>query len=610
MTTPVLDPYPTAHVAANMGLRQYLEDFQLFAPEGLRGPEWTRTLRTRAMEQVQRAGFPTPRNEDWHFTSVAPITEAEFRLLHNPSVDVKAEDLAPFIFGHAEWPTLVFVNGRLSSSLSNLHTLPRGVRLLDLARAWREESRLLERHLTTQASVEQHAFTALNTAFMYDGAVVQIAPDTTVTTPIHLLFVSDANAARSVAHPRNLILVGRGARATVIESYVALGEPGYFTNAVSEVLVGDGATLAHCKIQRESLRAFHVGTTEVRQGRDSHLLSFSFATGATLSRTNIYTVLAGPGSGATLHGLYMVDGEQHVDHQTRIEHAEPNCFSREVYKGILDGASHGVFNGKVFVRPAAQKTDGKQENNNLLLSNRARVDTKPQLEIFADDVKCTHGATVGKLDEQALFYMRSRGIDRTLARQLLTYAFAADVLEQIEAEPVRQGLEEITLRRFTTNGNGDAACGLRTEEGGSAFLLRPMPLSLSSSRNPRSLFPDFSSLLPPLAPPPAPPPFIAVARLEDVPPGAIVAVVGSAGEPICLVNCDGEILALSDVCTHQEFPMSLGTLLPDGVIECACHGARFDCRTGTVMLPPAEEALPCYDVRVENGEILVGARRP
>ena len=202
-------------------------------------------------------------------------------------------------------------------------------------------------------------------------------------------------------------------------------------------------------MQRESHRAFHVGTTEVRQGRDSHFVSFSFATGAALSRSNIYTVLDGEGGGATLNGLYVVDGDQHVDHQTRIEHATPNCFSRELYKGVLDGASHAVFNGKVYVRPVAQKTDGKQENNNLLLSERARVDTKPQLEIFADDVKCTHGATVGKLDEQALFYMKSRGVNRTLARQLLTYAFAADVLETIDVAEVREHLEALTLRRFT-----------------------------------------------------------------------------------------------------------------------------------------------------------------
>jgi len=214
-------------------------------------------------------------------------------------------------------------------------------------------------------------------------------------------------------------------------------------------VVGDGATLTHLKLQRESAKAYHVGTVDVRQARDSHLVQFSFATGAALSRTNIYTELRGEGCGATLNGLYLGDGEQHIDHQTRIEHVEPNCYSREHYKGILDGAAHGVFNGKVFVHPAAQKTDGKQTNNTLLLSEKAQIDTKPQLEIFADDVKCTHGATVGRLDETSLFYMKSRGIDARTARDLLTYAFAADVLETIEQVEVREALEAATLKRYT-----------------------------------------------------------------------------------------------------------------------------------------------------------------
>jgi Fe-S cluster assembly protein SufD len=219
---------------------------------------------------------------------------------------------------------------------------------------------------------------------------------------------------------------------------------------VTEVFVAEGARLGHYKLQRESQNAFHVGTIQVHQARDSRYESFSFATGAELSRTNVYTTLAGDAAEAVLNGLYMVDGKQHVDHQTRIEHVAPNCPSHELYKGILDGRSHGVFNGKVYVHPEAQKTDGKQSNNNLLLSAEARVDTKPQLEIFADDVKCTHGATVGRLDDTALFYMRSRGISPSQARRLLTYAFAADVLEKIELVPLRQALEAQVLERFTS----------------------------------------------------------------------------------------------------------------------------------------------------------------
>ncbi|HSJ64276.1 MAG TPA: Fe-S cluster assembly protein SufD [Gemmatimonadaceae bacterium] len=429
----------------------YLEDFTAFAANGgAAGPAWVPSVRRSAIDRFAALGFPTPKNEDWHFTSVAPIAEREFRAGPADSSLVQPADLAPFIFNRPEWPTLVFVNGRFASELSTLSTLPRGVAVRSLAQAWEQDEPLLARYLTKLATYEEQAFTALNTAFMKDGAFVHIPADVSVELPIHLLFVADANAAKSVLHPRSLIVADRHSKATVIESYVALGDAGYFTNTVTEAVVEEGATLTHYKLQRESERAYHVGTVDVRQGRDSHFISFSFATGAALSRTNIYTVLDGPGCGATLNGLYIVGDEQHVDHQTRIEHAQPNCFSRELYKGILDGASHGVFNGKVYVHPIAQQTDGKQSNNNLLLSDKARVDTKPQLEIFADDVKCTHGATVGRIDEQALFYMKSRGVSAELARQLLTYAFAADVLEELEVTEVRDELERLTLARFTS----------------------------------------------------------------------------------------------------------------------------------------------------------------
>jgi Fe-S cluster assembly protein SufD len=427
----------------------YLADFESFAANGGgSGPAWLPTVRRAAIARFAALGFPTPRNEDWHFTSVAPIAESEFHPLDTPSGEVRPGDLAPFLFGRVDWPTVVFVNGRYAPALSTTGTLHAGVRLMNLARAWRDAPELLERHLSKIATFDEHSFTALNTAFMYDGAVVHVAKDVHADAPIHILHVVDPIAARVVMHPRHLVVVDRNASARVIESYVSLGDARYFTNAVTEVALDDGAHLAHYKIQRESQRAYHVGTIEVHQSRDSKYASFSFATGAALSRTNIYTMLDGEGAEVWMNGLYMVDGEQHVDHQTRIVHAQPSCASHEVYKGILGGASHGVFNGKVFVRPIAQKTDGKQENNNLLLSDKARVDTKPQLEIFADDVKCTHGATVGKLDALALFYMKSRGLPDDIARRLLIYAFAADVLERLEVAEVRDALEELTLRRF------------------------------------------------------------------------------------------------------------------------------------------------------------------
>jgi len=431
-------------------IETYLKGFEEIASNGgSAAPDWARSLRLSAITRFEALGFPTTKNEDWHFTSVAPIAEREFDLLAPPAHGVTAAQLEPFTFGATDWHTLVFVNGRYDASLSSAKALPDGVTLLPLKRAYEELPLLVEQYLGKVAAYEGQTFTALNTAFLDDGAVLHVAREVEVAQPIHLLFVSDASAGAGTSQPHNLIVLDRFAKATVIESYAGLGNGAYFTNVVTEAVVGDGATLTHLKLQRESAKAYHVGTVDVRQARDSHLVSFSFATGAALSRTNIYTELRGEGCGATLNGLYLGDGEQHIDHQTRIEHVEPNCYSREHYKGILDGSAHGVFNGKVFVHPAAQKTDGKQTNNTLLLSEKAQIDTKPQLEIFADDVKCTHGATVGRLDETSLFYMKSRGIDARTARELLTYAFAADVLETIEQVEVREALEAATLRRYT-----------------------------------------------------------------------------------------------------------------------------------------------------------------
>jgi Fe-S cluster assembly protein SufD len=433
-------------------IESYLRSFEAFARNGGRAaPDWARTLRLSAITRFETLGFPTTRNEDWHFTSVAPIAERAFAPLTSSTSRVTAAQLAPLSFGATDWHQIVFVNGRFDAALSTLGALPDGVSVMPLARAYDELPILVEQHLGRIASFEGQTFTALNTAFIEDGAVVHVKQDVEVARPIHLLFVTDAAATDGSSQPRNLIVLDRFAKATVIESYASLEEARYFTNAVTEAVVGDGATLTHLKLQRESAKAYHVGTVDVRQERDSHLVSFSFATGAALSRTNIYTELRGEGCGATLNGLYLGDGEQTIDHQTRIEHVEPNCYSRELYKGILDGSSHGVFNGKVYVHPAAQKTDGKQTNQTLLLSEKAQIDTKPQLEIFADDVKCTHGATVGRLDENSLFYMKSRGINARTARELLTYAFAADVLETIELAEVREGLEAATLRRYATS---------------------------------------------------------------------------------------------------------------------------------------------------------------
>ena len=423
------------------------------------GPDWLQSLRAQGMARFEALGFPTTKNEDWHFTSVAPIAERTFHTAMTSRAGISSEgstagmvaraDLRRFTFGQPSWHTLVFVNGEFSEDLSSYAGLGDKVRVSSLAKAIRSGTERLERHLGKIATFESHAFTALNTAFIQDGAFLELRADAVVAEPIHLLFVSEGGG-EAISHPRNLIVAARNSRASIIESYICIRDNCYFTNAVTEISLGEGARIDHYKIQRESEKSYHVGTTQIRQARDSQLHSFSFAVGGSLARTNIYTSLDGDAATCTLNGLYLTDGKQHIDNQTSIEHIAPNCPSHELYKGVLDGHSHGVFNGKVYVHPEAQKTDGKQSNNNLLLSPTARVDTKPQLEIFADDVKCTHGATVGRLDEMAMFYLNSRGIGRETARTLLTYAFAADVLETIELEAMKTELERMVLARFAS----------------------------------------------------------------------------------------------------------------------------------------------------------------
>jgi Fe-S cluster assembly protein SufD len=441
---------------ASSPIEAYRADFQRQSA----APEWLQSLRAHGMARFESLGFPTTKNEDWHFTSVAPIAERTFRAAMTSKAGVSSEgstagmvaraDLQRFTFDQPAWHSLVFVNGEFSENLSSFAGLGGKVRVNSLSNAIRSGVGRPERHLGKIAAFDKHAFTALNTAFIRDGAFIELQPDAVVDQPIHLIFVSEGQG-ESISHPRNLIVAAQNSRATIIESYICIRDTPYFTNAVTEISLGEGARVDHYKIQRESEKSFHVGTTQIRQARDSQLHSFSFAVGGSLARTNIYTTLDGNAATCTLNGLYLADGAQHIDNQTSIEHIAPNCPSHEIYKGILDGRSHGVFNGKVYVHPEAQKTDGKQSNNNLLLSPTARVDTKPQLEIFADDVKCTHGATVGRLDELAMFYLNSRGIGPETARTLLTYAFAADVLETIELEAMKTGLEKMVLARFAGN---------------------------------------------------------------------------------------------------------------------------------------------------------------
>ncbi len=413
------------------------------------GPDWLEPVRRAAMERFARTGFPSARDEEWRFTPVGSIARESWRLPNGAPAEVTREQLAPFTFGHADWTTLVFVNGTLSEALSDIGPLPRGVLVGNLAEAVGSDGALLEQHLTRHAPVEGSPFTALNTAFLREGGVVHVPAGVELPLPVHMVFVTTPEAAGTVTHPRNLIVVERGARASVIESYVTLAHGhAYWTNPVTEVSAGAGSWLEHTRIQRESERAFHVGLTHVDQQRDSHYRSFTLAMGAALARHNLHVRLNDENIETLMYGLYLTRDDQVVDNHTAIYHDQPHCRSWEVYKGVLDGRSRAVFNGKVFVQPEAQKTDAKQTNRNLLRSDHARVDTKPQLEIFADDVKCTHGATVGKLDDVARFYARSRGLSADAAERLLTYAFAAEVIEEVALEPVREELERLVLERL------------------------------------------------------------------------------------------------------------------------------------------------------------------
>jgi Fe-S cluster assembly protein SufD len=402
------------------------------------------------MDRFAATGFPTSRDEEWRFTPVGPIAQKTWRPAA-ASARLTRDQLKQFGFGHPEWITLVFVNGVYRDDLSPAVPPSSGVRVSSLAEALRADASPLERHLGRHAPIASSPFTALSTAMIRDGGFVHVAANAVLSNPVHLLFVATEEGAGSVTHPRNLIVVERGARAAVVESYVTLAQGStYWSNVVTEVSVGANSWLEHTRIQRESEQAYHIGSTHVDQQRDSHYRSFTMAMGGALARHNLHSRLNDENIETLLYGLYFSRGEQLVDNHTAIFHDHPNCRSWEVYKGVLEDRSRAVFNGKVFVKPEAQKTDAKQTNRNLLLSDAARVNTKPQLEIFADDVKCTHGATVGRLDDIALFYARSRGIPAVEALRLLTYAFAAEVIAEVTLDPVREELENLVRERLDT----------------------------------------------------------------------------------------------------------------------------------------------------------------
>lgn len=427
----------------------YVDDFSKFEREapGADLP-WLRDLRRSAIARFRDRGFPTLKDEEWKYTSVAPIARTTFRRAPAASDGVAREDVERIAFHGFRGHQLVFVNGRLDPHLSGVGALPEGVQIRRLAEALEEDPALVERHLARHAAFDRQPFAALNTAFWEDGAFVHVPKGVAVPEPIHLVFLSKPQDEPTVVHARNLILIDEGAVAIVVESYAGWGDGLYFTNPVTEVVVGDEAVFNHYKLQRESEKAFHIGVLQILQGRASNVTDNSLALGGGLVRNDVNTWFADEGGELNLDGLYVVGGRQHVDNHTRIDHAKPHCTSFELYKGILDGHGRAVFYGNIVVHKDAQKTNAMQTNKNLLLSRDALVDSIPGLQILANDVKCRHGSSIGHMDEEQVFYLRSRGLDEETARSLLTYGFAAEVVNRVRVLPLRAALGAWILSRL------------------------------------------------------------------------------------------------------------------------------------------------------------------
>jgi Fe-S cluster assembly protein SufD len=425
----------------------YLRAIERAEHDRLHEPAWLRDVRRSAADAFGRTGIPTTRHEEWRFTNVAPIAETVYTPA--PFTTVSPEEAARFLVPGLAGPVLAFVNGRLVPELSALGERVPGLTVSSLADAIERHSEAVGPYLARQSNLDDRPFAALNTALFEDGALITLADHTVASQPIQVLFLSTVTPAPAMFSPRVLMVLGSNSQARLIETFGGLGAARGFTNAVTEVVVGDGAVLEHCRLQRESESAFHVGHTVHHLGRSSRSSSHAFAFGGLIARHDAVAVLADVGADCTLNGLYLADGARLVDNGTEIDHARPHGTSRELYKGILGGRARGVFNGRIRVRPDAQKTDARQTNRTLLLSDEAQINTKPQLEIFANDVRCTHGATVGQLNQEALFYLRTRGIGLDAAKSLLVTAFATDVTGRIGLDPVRAEVDRLVASRLS-----------------------------------------------------------------------------------------------------------------------------------------------------------------
>ena len=446
---------PLADVAPLDALSDAFEAVRRTAPS----PGALADLRRRAFERFSALGIPTTRLERWRFTNVAPIAGTAFTLAAPADREAARADAAPHALAGAV-ARLTFINGRYVAGASDLDRLPAGVAAGSLAAALESEAAgtraAVDAHLASEAGIDDEAFTALNTALLQDGAVVHVPANTVVEQPIQLLFVTTPpdDGAPVMTHPRVLIVAGENSQVRLVESYGGGGEAPYLTNAVTEVVAGPAAVVDHYKVVRESLAAYHIGAMHVRLGRAANFSSHAVTLGGAIVRNDAQALLDGEGVECTLNGLYLANGRRLVDNHTTIHHARPHCSSHELFKGILDGEARAVFNGKIIVAIDAQKTDAKQTNKALLLSEDAQINTKPELEIFADDVKCTHGATVGQLDEDALFYLRARGLGLEQARSVLIHAFAGDLLNHIAIEPIRDQLDDLLLAQLPGSGGG------------------------------------------------------------------------------------------------------------------------------------------------------------
>jgi Fe-S cluster assembly protein SufD len=400
------------------------------------------------MASFTSLGFPTPKIEEWKYTNLEPIVAFDFSRRDGATKKVAEAELLTRAFADASATRLVFLNGVYAPELSLRDRLPEGVRLQSLAESIKGDDEFLSTQLGRYASYRRQSLVALNTAFLGDGAVLVMPPGRRLAEPIHLIYVSGAGGGQLVTHPRTLIFLGAGSEAKIVESYIGITRESYFCNAVTELIAEKDSVAEHCRVQREGEAAFHTGTFEAKLARGAHLTAHAVTLAGSLVRNDVHVSLDGEGAECVLNGLYLGSGRQHIDNSTVIEHVKPRASSFELYKGILNGAAHGVFNGKIVVHKDAQKSDARQVNKNLLLSDDAVVNTKPQLEIHADDVKCSHGSTIGQIDPDALFYFRSRGLGLAEARRLLSSAFAADVVARIKVASLRQHLDEYILEKF------------------------------------------------------------------------------------------------------------------------------------------------------------------